>query len=41
MGLTSWKGVKVRKADVTVAKNYLWGEEIGELNPMKRPLMRL
>ena len=32
MGLTSWKGVKVRKADVTVAKNYLWGEEIGELN---------
>jgi hypothetical protein len=32
MGLTTWKGVKVRKADVTVAKNYLWGEEIGELN---------
>lgn len=23
MGLTSWKGDKVRKADITVAKNYL------------------
>ena len=32
MGLTSWKGEVVRKADVTVAKNYLRGEEIGELN---------
>ena len=32
MGLTTWKGDLVRKADVTVAKNYLQGEEIGELN---------
>jgi hypothetical protein len=32
MGLTSWKGAKVRKADVTVAKNYLRADEIGELN---------
>ena len=32
MGLTTWKGAKVRKADVTVAKNYLRGDEIGELN---------
>ena len=32
MGLTSWKGGVVRKADVTVAKNYLTQEEIGELN---------
>jgi hypothetical protein len=32
MGLTSWKGDIVRKADVTVAKNYLNQEEIGELN---------
>ena len=32
MGLTSWKGAGVRKADVTVAKNYLAQEEIGELN---------
>ena len=32
MGLTSWKGAAVRKADVTVAKNYLAQEEIGELN---------
>ena len=32
MGLTSWKGVKVRKTDVTVAKNYLGENEIAELN---------
>ena len=32
MGLTSWKGDAVRKADVTIAKNYLSQEEIGELN---------
>jgi len=32
MGLTSWKGGVVRKADVTVAKNYLNQNEITELN---------
>lgn len=32
MGLTSWKGSKVRRGDVTVAKNYLTGEEIKQLN---------
>jgi len=32
MGLTSWKGATVRQTDVTVAKNYLKAEEIGELN---------
>ena len=32
MGLTSWRGTKVRKADVTIAKNYLSQEEIDELN---------
>lgn len=32
MGLTSWTGVKVRKTDVTVAKNYLSQHEIEELN---------
>lgn len=32
MGLTTWKGKVVRKADVTVAKNYLDRDEIGELN---------
>lgn len=32
MGLTSWKGAKVRRTDVTVAKNYLHADEIGELN---------
>lgn len=32
MGLTAWKGDVVRKADVTVAKNYLSQDEITELN---------
>jgi len=32
MGLTAWQGVKVRKADVTIAKNYLKKKEIAELN---------
>ncbi|WP_428536975.1 virulence RhuM family protein [Rhodopila sp.] len=32
MALTNWPGVRVRKADVTIAKNYLSPEEIGELN---------
>lgn len=32
MGLTSWKGDKVRKQDVTVAKNYLTQEELSDLN---------
>jgi hypothetical protein len=32
MGLTSWKGSRVRTTDVTIAKNYLSGEEISEFN---------
>ena len=32
MGLTAWKGDAVRKADATVAKNYLNEDEIRELN---------
>ena len=28
MGLTSWKGARVRKQDIIVAKNYLTEEEI-------------
>lgn len=32
MGLTTWKGEVVRKADVTIAKNYLTELEIDELN---------
>lgn len=32
MGLTSWKGAKVRKPDVAVAKNYLTAEELDGLN---------
>ncbi len=31
-GLTAWKGGKVRKPDVTVAKNYLHENEVVELN---------
>lgn len=32
MGLTSWPGSKIRRADVTVAKNYLTPEELEGLN---------
>jgi len=32
MGLTSWKGEKVRKHDVVIAKNYLNEDEINGLN---------
>lgn len=32
MGLTTFKGAKVRKSDVTVAKNYMSQEEISTLN---------
>ncbi len=32
MGLTSWRGEKVRKSDVTIAKNYLDEDELRVLN---------
>ena len=32
MGLTSWRGAKVRKQDVTIAKNYLPEKELPALN---------
>ena len=32
MGLTNWRGAKVRKQDVTIAKNYLMKEELLALN---------
>ncbi len=32
MGLTSWRGAKVRKEDVTIAKNYLNEPELAALN---------
>ena len=32
MGLTAWKGSKVRKQDVTISKNYLNREELDTLN---------
>lgn len=32
MGLTSWKGTVVRKADIVIAKNYFTNDEIDSLN---------
>lgn len=32
MGLTTWKGKKVREVDITVAKNYLMEAELKSLN---------
>lgn len=32
MGLTNWRGAKVRKDDVSIAKNYLNDEELAALN---------
>jgi hypothetical protein len=32
MGLTTWEGTKVRKKDVTIAKNYLNKDEVESLN---------
>ncbi|MDR2830545.1 MAG: virulence RhuM family protein [Methanobrevibacter sp.] len=32
MGLTSWRGSKIRKEDVKIAKNYLFEEELLSLN---------
>ncbi len=32
MGLTTWKSEKIRKSDVTVAKNYLSEDELKQLN---------
>lgn len=32
MGLTSWNGIRVRRQDVTIAKNYLAQAELEELN---------
>jgi len=32
MGLTAWKGAKVKKLDITIAKNYLQEPEIEDLN---------
>jgi len=32
MGLTTWKGEKIRKADIKIAKNYLSEDELKQLN---------
>lgn len=32
MGLTNWRGTKVRKEDVVIAKNFLNGQELAALN---------
>lgn len=41
MGLTAWKGSRVRKADVTVAKNYLREDELSDLNRVSSALLDL
>ena len=35
MGLTSWQGAKIRKTDVSIAKNYLRGNKIIKSNSLK------
>ena len=35
MGLTSWSGEKIRKADVSIAKNYLNEKELKALNNLR------
>lgn len=32
MGLTSWRGVQIKKADIDIAKNYYTNEELSALN---------
>ncbi len=32
MGLTTWRGATIRKADASIAKNYLTENELSELN---------
>ena len=32
MGLTTWEGERIRKTDVSIAKNYLNEEELRALN---------
>lgn len=39
MGLTSWDGKKVTKADTSVAKNYLTKDEVTELNRLSTMFM--
>ena len=39
MGLTAWQGDGIRKADVTVSKNYLGEAEIRELNRLTTILL--
>jgi len=34
MGLTSWRGTRVRKSDIGIAKNYLSKKEIEGLNDL-------
>lgn len=41
MGLTSWKGDRVRKGDITTAKNYLAQKELTELNRVSSALLDL
>jgi len=41
MGLTSWSGERLRKADVSIAKNYLNADEINVLNRMVTAYLEL
>lgn len=41
MGLTAWKGAKVRRGDVTIAKNYLNEEELRSLNRIVTRLKKM
>ncbi len=41
MGLTSWSGERLRKADVSIAKNYLNADEINILNRMVTAYLEL
>jgi sulfate-transporting ATPase len=38
MGLTNWRGEKLRKQDVIIAKNYLDEDELGALNNLVEPM---
>ncbi|MGA2402613.1 MAG: RhuM family protein [Syntrophobacteraceae bacterium] len=41
MGLTNWRGVKVRKADVVIAKNYLDEGELRALNNLVEVIVQV
>jgi hypothetical protein len=40
MGLTDWQGARIRKTDVSVAKNYLQEGELRVLNNLAEQVVR-